>query len=435
MSNPITAPILEWAATYPEKPAVVLESVGRPSDTWTYAQLAHAMETRSAHVSGADGMSDPSELLFHPDAAFRDQVLLGLARLHAGHPIVGSTSGTTGQAKRYCRSQASWIASFEMDRQVYGITAQDVIVAPGALTHSLFSYALCHGLYCGATVVLSERYRPDQVLAQLPQWKASVLYGVPTQLKIMAQTALHDTSQAGSSGARAFPSVRWVLSSGARWFADTTPMLAACFPGAKIAEFYGASELSFVSTALRVGSDPAPAGSVGKPMPGVCVQVDADRLWVNSPGLFDGYLSDPPPDFHERVDRDGRRWISIGDLGRMDEQGYLYLSGREARKVIVSGKNLYPEEVEQALSSYPGVEQVAVVGQPDPLRGERLVAVVMARREFQPALAIAHLRGMLEDYKVPRRFFLAQDWPLTASGKTDIRAIQSGLDRGHYRAL
>ena len=127
--------------------------------------------------------------------------------------------------------------------------------------------------------------------------------------------------------------------------------------------------------------------------------------------------------------------MSIGDLGRLDEEGYLYLSGREARKVIVSGKNLYPEEVEQALLSHPAIAQAAVVGRADDLRGERLVAVVITNGLLDKADVIRYLRTALEDFKVPRSFFLAQDWPMTASGKTDVHAIQAGLDTGRYTAL
>ncbi|MFZ9346797.1 MAG: AMP-binding protein [Burkholderiaceae bacterium] len=420
--NPITAPIVERAATQPDKLALVIESVGHAAQRWTYGELAHAIAA-SPPQSGS--------LLFDPNVALKDQVLGAMAQLNAGSSIVGSTSGTTGQAKRYHRSQASWIVSFEMDQQTFGITADDVIVAPGALSHSLFSYALCQGLYRGATVILSERFRPDQVLQQIARYRASILYGVPTQLKLIVQAAYQD----GELPTTALATVRWVLSSGARWFAEVTPALTKLFPGAKIAEFYGASELSFVSAAVRVGEPTAPVGSVGKPMPGVFVEIKEDRIWVHSSGLFEGYLSDPPPDFHERVDDQGRRWMSIGDLGRLDEEGYLYLSGREARKVIVSGKNLYPEEVEQALLSHPAIAQAAVVGRADDLRGERLVAVVITNGLLDKADVIRYLRTALEDFKVPRSFFLAQDWPMTASGKTDVHAIQAGLDTGRYTAL
>ncbi len=420
--NFITIPIFNRAATQPDKLALVIESVGHAAQHWTYGELAREISMHTLQ---------PGSLLFDPNVALKEQVLGALAQLHAGGPIVGSTSGTTGQAKRYRRSQTSWIASFEMDQETFGITADDVIVAPGALSHSLFSYALCQGLYRGATVILSERFRPDQVLQQIARYRASILYGVPTQLKLIVQTADQD----GELGTTALATVRWVLSSGARWFTEVTPALTKLFPGAKIAEFYGASELSFVSAAVRIGGSTAPVGSVGRPMPGVFVEIEEDRIWVHSSGLFEGYLSDPPPDFHERVDGQGRRWMSIGDLGRLDEEGYLYLSGREARKVIVSGKNLYPEEVEQALLSHPAIAQAAALGRADALRGERLVAVVMTKGLFDKADVIRYLRAVLEDFKVPRSFFLAQDWPMTVSGKTDVQAVQAGLDTGRYTAL
>jgi len=437
---PITQAIAQHAREHPEKTAVIVEAVGRPARLLTYGELLRHIEAGGgggSEDSGADhhanNVSNHSVVrdradghpLFDAMTDPHDQVLTALLRLGNGEPIVGTTSGSTGQAKRYSRSQDSWVASFDMDRQTFGLQSTDVIVAPGSLSHSLFSYALCHGLYIGATVVLSERFRPDQVLEQIKRYDATVLYGVPTHLKLIAQAA-SDTP---------YPSMRWALSSGARWFADIAVKLQSMFPSAVIAEFYGASELSFVSVAFHGGAEPTPPGSVGRPMPGVNVSLENDQIWIHSPGLFDRYLGASPPDFFERVDAQGQRWCSVGDLGRLDSDGYLYLSGRQSRKIIVSAKNLYPEEVEQALLTLPGVAHAAVFGVDDALRGERLIAVVAANSPLGRSQLIAHLRPVLDDYKIPREFFQLNDWPMTASGKTDFAAVRSAVLAGQCLPL
>ena len=440
MHAPIVRAIAQHAQATPEKAAVIVEAVGRPSHALTYGALmdligpltASSASTSSTHTAPAvpHGLAvkpaAPENVppLFDPAYAPYDQVIHALSRLAKSEAIVGSTSGSTGQAKRYYRSQDSWVASFAMDQKMFGLRSSDVILAPGSLSHSLFSYALCHGLYIGATVVLSERFRPDHVVHQVASHNATVLYGVPTQLKLIAQVQGEVCS-----------SVRWVLSSGARWFGEITPALQAMFPNAVIAEFYGASELSFVSVALHGGPTPTPAGSVGRPAPGVQVQIDSDQIWVSSPGLFERYLSNTPTDFFERVDVQGVRWCSVGDLGRLDTDGYLYLSGRQSRKIIVSGKNLYPEEVEQALLGYPGITQAAVLGLEDALRGERIVGIVVADPLPTRAQLIAHLRPLVDDYKIPREFFYASQLSMTNSGKTDFAAVRSLFQAGECIVL
>ncbi len=388
-------------------------------------------------------LAEPLAVTFDPALSLEEQVISGLARLAADFPIVGTTSGSTGMAKKYKRSQASWLASFAADQHEFGLSSREVIIAPGSLQHSLFSYALCKGLHVGATVVLSESFRPDRVLEQIEQYQGTVLYGVPTQLRLIAQQACGGTF--GHARGKTFPSVRWVLSSGARWFSETLPQLKLIFPNASIAEFYGASELSYVSLALHTKDTTLPQGSVGRPFYGTQIRVElTDRkqgkIWVHSKGLFDSYVGDAPADFSERVDMEGNRWCSVGDLGWINEQGYLFLTGRESRKLVVSGKNLYPEEVEQLLLGHPQVKEAALLGLPDTLRGERLVAAVQFASNDSAALAgvsapsappptpaelIAFLKPLVEDFKLPRRYVAIKDWPRTATGKTDFTALQA----------
>ena len=407
----ITQAISDHASQQGDKPALIIGD-----QVMSYADLVQTL----LHLATAVVDNAGDQPTFEPSGPVLDQALWGLARLQAGHALIGTTSGTTGMAKRYRRSQQSWIESFKADQIEFGLSCDDVIIAPGSLSHSLFSYALCQGLYRGATVVLSESFRPDRVLAQISRHSGTVLYGVPTQLKMLLRQA-----QIQSEGPMV--SVRWALSSGARWFAEMAPQIQQLFPAAKIGEFYGASELSFVTLALHGWDSTLPVGSVGRPFHDVLIDAPAhgaiDKIWVHSAGLFENYLSEPPADFSERVDAQGRRWLSIGDLGWQDQNGYLFLVGRESRKIVTSGKNLYPEEVELLLMSHPAVQQAAIIGVPDALRGERLLALVQVQGPVNRSDLMAFLQTQADDYKIPREFRLLENWPYTASGKTDFVAI------------
>jgi long-chain acyl-CoA synthetase len=329
---------------------------------------------------------------------------------------VGFTSGSTGLPKGYRRHHQSWNESFRHDALEFGITSDDVLLPPGTLTHSLFLYALVHGLNVGARVILCRRFRPDVVVRLIEGERATVLYCVPTQLRLTIKAA----------GDVALTSMRWILSSGAKWPAGEREPLRRLFPNARFAEFYGASETSFMTVAKP--DEGAPEASVGRAFSGAVVTIRdrAGRLlavgetgfvFVESPFLFMNYACEDASDLLRHGDA-----MSVGDIGFLDPRGFLHLVGRASRKIVTSGKNVYPEEVERLLERHPTVTAAAVLGAPDRSRGERLIALVHVREDAAVTCAelIAHLREGLPLYKVPRVYASVPDWPLTRSGKTDF---------------
>lgn len=338
---------------------------------------------------------------------------------------VGFTSGSTGIPKGFRRHHRSWMESFRHDALEFGITANDVILAPGTLTHSLFLYAMVHGLNVGARVILSRRFRPDATVRLIASEKATVLYGVPTQLQLVIRAACFDP----------LASVRWVLSSGAKWPTRERELLQSLFPNARFAEFYGASETSFMTVAKA--DEGIPETSVGRAFSGAAVTIrddggrhlppgDAGYVFVESPFLFMDYACGEASDLR----RQGHA-ISVGDIGFLDSKGFLHLVGRAGRKIVTSGKNVYPEEIERVLERYPGVTSAAVLGVPDPVRGERLVALLNLKADgaVPSSQLISHLRDALPLYMVPRVYAIVPDWPLTRSGKTDFNGLRkSWLD-------
>lgn len=368
-----------------------------------------------------------------PFAGVADAV--GAARAFAAVPepdpltpfYVGFTSGSTGMPKGYRRHHLSWVESFRAGNREFDIGADDVVLAPGALTHSLFLYGLAHGLHVGATVIVARQFRPNLACRAMAAHGVSVLYGVPTQIEMIVETAARDH-------APPFGTLRWILSSGAKWNGRAMDELRACFPAARFAEFYGASELSFVAVAKD--DEDVPPESVGRAFAGVDLSIrdhrghrlppgETGQVFVSSPFVFAGYACG---DVTALV-RDGDA-MSVGDIGMLDARGYLRLVGRASRMIVTSGKNVHPEEIERVLESHPAVRAAAVLGADDARRGERLVALLKLAPDIALTASdlIAHARDGLPLYKIPRRFALPPRWPLTASGKSDFQALRAIWD-------
>jgi long-chain acyl-CoA synthetase len=276
-------------------------------------------------------------------------------------------------------------------------------------------------------VVVQDRFSAPRMMDTLRSGRTPCLVAVPSQLLLMLELAAR-RQLAPIDG------VRLILISGARWMRDRTDALQALFPKARIVEFYGASETSFMAWMDADAS--APPHAVGKPFSNVDIDIrqpqpplGTGQIFVRSPMLFTDYVG--AANDHTAAVRDGE-WLSVRDMGYIDAQGYLCLVGRENRMVVTQGKNLFPEEVESVLMSSIEVAHASVLGVPDAIRGQQVVAIVCASNTATDvsAQALADLcRAQLESYKVPKRFFMCTDWPMTASGKTDHPALAQQLQQ------
>lgn len=330
---------------------------------------------------------------------------------------IGFTSGSTGMPKGFRRHHQSWTESLRVCLDTFGPDAASCVMAPGRFSHSLFLFGMVLGLWCGAGVVVQERFSGPRLLDTLRSGCTPCLVAVPSQLLLMLELAAR-RQLAPIDG------VRLILISGARWMRDRTEALQALFPKARIVEFYGASETSFM--AWMDADTSAPPHAVGKPFSNVEIDIrqpqpplGTGQIFVRSPMLFIDYVG--TANDHTNAVRDGE-WLSVRDMGYIDSLGYLCLVGRENRMVVTQGKNLFPEEVESVLLSTPAVVQASVLGLPDTIRGQQVVAIVCVSKEAADVSVrtLADLcRSKLESYKVPKRFFVCTDWPMTASGKTD----------------
>lgn len=330
----------------------------------------------------------------------------------------GLTSGTTGAPKLFARSHASWIASFEAAEQVFSFPPQSRILIPGPLHHSLFLYGAVHALCRGHTVLLpGGRFRPNRLASSTTQ--ATHLYAVPFMLGELLKT-----------GAQA-PDLHMIFSGGAKLSDELRIECEDKWPRADLVEFYGASETSFVT--YHSTSKPAKSGSVGRLFPGVEVEIrddegnalphgDEGRILVRSPMLFSRYVGDGP----------SGEWFSPGDMGCVDADGCLYLTGRTSRMIKSKGLKIHPEPIEAVLSALPEIRNVAVVDLPDPVRGSVPVAAIEFTGGEIPdrGSVSARCRESLGVQYCPHRYFVTDALPLTGSGKVAIDRIRNALISG-----
>lgn len=342
----------------------------------------------------------------------------------------GFTSGSTGLPKGFRRTHRSWTASFAGAQEEFEIGPTDCVYAPGPFSHSLPLYALASALHAGAKIALTRSFQARSAIRTIGAQRVSVLYAVPTQLILMIEAAEAEEA--------VYPGVRLILCSGSKWPANLTPRLKKVFPKALFAEFYGASELSFVT--LARSDERVPKTSVGRAFPGVTVSVRNGQgksvptgrsglVFAESALVFAGYAGG-----EDDLVRVGKA-LSVGDRGRLDKNGFLHLEGRVDRLIIQSGRNIQPEEIEAVLDRHPAVAASAVFGIDDAKRGERLVAMVGLNGQVSAADLQSHLRAVLPAYKIPARFAVVTKWPATRSAKTDFAGLRKLWDDGKCEAL
>lgn len=398
--------------------------------------LAAIASGRCAAVADSDW---PAPVQAHVRAVMADFIAKSasspqLASAECSPFYIGFTSGSTGTPKGFRRHHRSWTESFRVCIDEFGAAAATRVLAPGRMSHSLFLFGALLGIWSGAGTVLQRQFSAARCLATLASGATPCLVAVPSQLLVMLQLA-------GRRRLAPMPGVQLIMISGARWMRQHTPALQALFPQARIVEFYGASEASFIAW-MDARAD-APAQQVGRPFANVRLQIrdgvapgarvlgpgEVGSIFVQSPMLFMDYVGGGQ-DATAAV-RDGE-WLSVRDMGSLGTDGMLTLAGREKRMLVTQGKNLFPEEVEAVLCEHPRIAAASVQGMDDALRGKLVAAVVQPLADAAPpsAAELQHwCRERLESFKTPRRFYLAQPMPQTASGKPDHAALAQWLQK------
>ena len=330
------------------------------------------------------------------------------------------TSGTTGRPKGVWAGlldEASARAAFEDEADLWEFDGADVHLVCSPMYHSVSIRFAAGTLLRGGTVVVLSSFDADAAA------RAVVDHGVTTTF--LAPSALDRLLRAPGADA-AMGRLRLLVHAGS----PCPPALkhsamARVQPGA-LWEFYGSTEGQFtVCSPDEWTSHPA---TVGRARPRRHIEADAEGvLWCRAPDFARfSYWNDPPST--ERAWRGDA--FTVGDLGRVDADGFVYLDGRRDDLIISGGVNVYPAEVEAVLSEAPGVDEVAVFGVEDEQWGQRVCAAVVGSAEESALRAFA--AGRLAPYKRPKTYLSVSELPRTSTGKLVRRALSesSGVAKG-----
>jgi malonyl-CoA/methylmalonyl-CoA synthetase len=332
------------------------------------------------------------------------------------------TSGTTGRSKGAMLSQANLSSNARALRDYWRFTSADRLLhaLPIFHTHGLF-VATNVTIAAGGAIILLPKFDVKDLVRLMPQ--ASVLMGVPTfYTRLLAEPGF--TRELAAH-------MRLFISGSAPLSAEVHKAFTTR-TGHAILERYGMTETN-MNTSNPYDGERIP-GSVGLPLPGVEVRVaepatgapmprgEVGVLEVRGPNVFKGYWGLPEKTAEEfRVDG----FFITGDLGVIDDKGYVWIVGRAKDLIICGGFNVYPAEVEALLDAIPGVAESAVIGAPHPDMGEGVVAVVQARDpSLDEGRVLAMLSGALARFKQPRRVVFVPELPRNTMGKISKKQLR-----------
>ena len=341
------------------------------------------------------------------------------------------TSGTTGRSKGAMLTHGNLLSNAQVLKDYWGWVPGDVLIHALPIFHVHGLFVAIHGaLLNGSKMIWFGKFDPQGVIRRMPQ--ASVFMGVPTlYVRMLAEPGLN----------------RDVAKHMRLFVSGSAPLLIETFndwrarTGHTILERYGMSEtIMLTSNPYRPEDGERRGDTVGFPLPGVGVRVRGEDgreapageiggIEVTGPNVFKGYWRMPEKTREEFTD-DG--WFKTGDVGRIDERGYVTIVGRSKDLIISGGYNVYPAEVEGYINDMPGVAESALVGVPHPDFGEVGVAVVIPKpgAQLDGERIVAQLKAQLANFKIPKRCFVVEQLPRNSMGK-----VQKNLLREQHKAL
>ncbi len=339
------------------------------------------------------------------------------------------TSGTTGRSKGAMLSHGNLLSNALVLKDYWGWKKGDVLIHALPIFHVHGLFVAIHGaLINGSKMIWLSKFDPKLVVEKLPE--ATVFMGVPTlYVRLLAEPGLN---REACRNMRLF-------------IAGSAPLLIETFnewkerTGHTILERYGMSETAMLTSNPYQGGERR-GGTVGFALPGVSLRVQSEEgqplpvgeiggIQVKGPNVFKGYWR-MPEKTAEEFTADG--YFKTGDVGKIDERGYITIVGRSKDLIISGGYNVYPAEIEGYINEMPGVAESALVGVPHPDFGEAGVAVVIPKPgiTLDADRIVAELKSKLANFKIPKQCFLVSELPRNTMGK-----VQKNLLRDQYKAL
>ena len=347
------------------------------------------------------------------------------------------TSGTTGRPKAavLTHGQMAFVVTNHLCDLMPGTTHQDASLVVAPLSHGAGVHQLTQVARGVKTVLLSsERFDIDEAWKLVEQWRITNLFTVPTIVKLLTEhpsVDRHDHS-----------SLRYVIYAGAPMYREDQKHALRKL-GKVLVQYFGLGEVTGNITVLPPAlheSDDGPdvkIGTCGYERTGMQVSIQDEQgrevaagetgeICVCGPAVFAGYYNNP--DANAKAFRDG--WFRTGDLGHVDEEGYLYITGRASDMYISGGSNVYPREIEEKILTHPAVAEVAILGVPDRTWGEVGVAVCVRRpqAEVGESELLAWMESKVARYKIPKRVFFWEALPRSAYGKITKKDIRAELE-------
>jgi acyl-CoA synthetase (AMP-forming)/AMP-acid ligase II len=340
------------------------------------------------------------------------------------------TSGTTDRPKGVMHSYGNFYWKC-MDHVIaLGLSAADRLLVVGPLYHvGAFDLPGLAVLWVGGTLCILREFDAAAALEAIARERLTGVW--------MAPVMLSRTLEHGNPRGLDLSTLRWCIGGGERTPEPRIRAFASLFPAARYIDAYGLTETCSGDTLMEAGREIEKIGSTGRATPHVEISIrdDAGRplppgregeICLRGPKVFKGYWCDPAKtaaSFHP----DG--WFRSGDVGYLDQEGFLFLTDRKKDIIISGGENIASSEVERVLYDLPGVSEAAVVGVPDARWGERPVAVVVLQEGATLDLATlqAHCRSRLAGFKVPKGLEIREALPRNPSGKVLKRVLRNEL--------
>ncbi|MCW2685334.1 MAG: AMP-dependent synthetase [Mycobacterium sp.] len=337
------------------------------------------------------------------------------------------TSGTTGRPKGVMLDHANLIAMCTMSIDAFslGLDAHALLILPLFHVNGIVVSVLSP-LLAGGCTTIAGRFDPNTFFDRIEQARPTYFSGVPTIFTMLS--ALHDSVRPDTS------SVRFAVCGAAPASQQLLEQFEARF-GIPVIEGYGLSEGTCASTVNPLAG-PRKPGTVGLALPGQQIRIvdatgtpvtdgEAGEVLIKGPNVMRGYLGRP----EETAQTLAGGWLHTGDIGRLDDDGYLTLVDRAKDMIIRGGENIYPKEIENVVYQLPGILEAAVVGRPHPVRGEEPVLFVSLRADADLGTdGIAeYLVGQLAKYKQPVDIIVVDEVPKNPAGKIDKPTLRARL--------
>lgn len=343
------------------------------------------------------------------------------------------TSGTTGFPKGVVLPHKTYLERFFMSIIEFGIHGQDVGLLVMPLFHGNSGLFSLLSMFIGATIHIypSGSFNGQEILQIVEKSRITFTSLIPTMYNIILN------QPDAVKKAYNLKSLRLLICSSAPLLTQTKEAILNFFAGAELYEFYSSIETGF-ATCLKPRDQWRKIRCVGRPLLGKEVKIldpqgqevpvgEVGELYCRGIGIFREYFQNP----EETRQRRRGEWVTVGDMGKFDSEGYVYLVDRKNDMIISGGENVFPTEVEEVLSRHPAVAELAVVGVPDSKWGEAVKAVVVVKpgEDVSPAELIQFCRGKIAGYKIPKTVDLVPELPKNPTGKILRRRVRENYWR------